>query len=329
MEHVHHFNSILQSFKIGAHCVDYQQFDNYFFFDLLLQPSARVRDIQKYGDEISLALKAPGKPSIKILHSDGFVRLEFVNLNSNRLNLFEYLGKHSDKPEGEAVCLLGQTVNGKPLFMDLSKNPHMIVAGTTGSGKSILLHNIIANCLNNNDCSLYLIDPKRVEFDSYNGISNTNIGYSYADASYIIDVLLSGMEYRYDLTRRGFDISTLPYCILIIDEFADLIMQDRNNEFFSKLCLLAQKCRAARMSIIIATQRPSVDVINGTIKANFPARIACKTSSQVDSKIILDSIGAESLHGKGDALLKDNTRLMERFQIAYTNANEILNRFND
>ena len=111
--------------------------------------------------------------------------------------------------------------------------------------------------------------------------------------------------------------------VIFIDEFADLIMQDKNDQFYLALCRLAQKCRAARINIILSTQRPSVNIINGTIKANFPARIACRVASHVDSKVILDVSGAENLLGKGDALIKDNFRSLDRFQSAYTTATEV------
>jgi S-DNA-T family DNA segregation ATPase FtsK/SpoIIIE len=117
--------------------------------------------------------------------------------------------------------------------------------------------------------------------------------------------------------------------VVIIDEFADLIMQDKEDQFYVALCRLAQKCRAARIHIILATQRPSVNIINGSIKANFPARIACKVASHVDSKVILDTSGAENLLGKGDALIRDNFRHLERFQVAYTTAQEVCSYFGD
>jgi S-DNA-T family DNA segregation ATPase FtsK/SpoIIIE len=117
--------------------------------------------------------------------------------------------------------------------------------------------------------------------------------------------------------------------VVIIDEFADLIMQDKANMFHDLLCRLAQKCRAARIHIILATQRPSVNVISGIIKANFPARIACRVASHVDSKVILDASGAENLLGKGDAMVRDNFRQNERFQIAYTTPQEVVKYFGE
>ena len=137
------------------------------------------------------------------------------------------------------------------------------------------------------------------------------------------------MERRYELLRSGLDAVNLPNVVLIVDEFADLIIQDKDNQFYTKLCKLAQKCRAAKINIILATQRPSVDIINGTIKANFAARIACRVASHVDSKVILDASGAENLIGNGDALLRDGTRYLERFQVAYTDAHEVCNIFGE
>lgn len=329
MEPIQQFNSILQSFKIRANCIDFKQLDNCLFFDVKLDSNARVKDLQKFSDEISLALKTPGKPSIKVLHESGVVRFEFVKTRENTLRLFDCILNATPPPNGDLICLLGKDVYGNDMWMDLAKNPHMIVAGTTGSGKSTLLHNIIANLLYFNNAHICLIDPKNIEFSKYDTckFSNICVGYNYNDANIILESMIAAMEYRYDLIRKGFDISQMPYGVLIIDEFSDLIMQDKNNEFYTKLCKLSQKCRAARISIILATQKPSVNVVNGTIKANFPARIACKTTSHVDSKVILDCSGAEKLLGKGDALLRDNTRFMERFQVAYTDSNEICNIF--
>ena len=323
MQHIENFTQILQSFKIKAECIDYKEVDNYFFYDVKLQPFAKVKDISKFSDEISLALKTNCKPGIKILHSQGIVRLEFSNPRIKKLNLFEYFTSHA-LPKYELPCLLGQAVDGQKVWMDLAINPHMIIAGTTGSGKSTLLHNIIANLLNYTKTNIFLIDPKNIEFSEYKKIKSIDISYTYEEALYTLDSLLVVMESRYERIRdNSASISNMPYIVLIIDEFADLIMQDKNNEFYSRLCKLAQKCRAAKIRIILSTQRPSVDVINGLIKANFPARIACKVTSHIDSKIILDAIGAENLAGKGDALIRDNSRYLERFQIAYTDAEEV------
>jgi DNA segregation ATPase FtsK/SpoIIIE, S-DNA-T family len=327
MEPIQQFNSILKSFKIKAECISYHKSDNYTYFDLRLMPNCKVKDIQRYSDEISLALQTPCKPSIKILHEQGVVRLEFASPRKNALNLFEYF-TNTNIPNGDIKCLLGQTVDGHHMWMDLATNPHMIISGTTGSGKSVLLHNIIANLLKYNNVELTVIDPKRVEFSEYKKrIPDINVLYTYTETVDLLRNLIEVMEYRYELMRVGKPSSEFKPQVVIIDEFADLIIQDTGNVFYEYLCRLAQKCRAARIHLILATQRPSVDIINGTIKANFPARIACRVSSHVDSKVILDAPGAENLLGKGDALVRDASRFMERFQIAYTTAQQVCNYF--
>lgn len=329
MQNEQRMNAILESFKIKAKCIKYQQTDNYFSYSLTLLPGAKVNDIKKYCDEISIALKATGKPNVKILHKQGIVKLEFCSERTSTLKLFDYFSVDENVPNGDLICLLGQDTSGEKVWMDLAKNPHMIVSGTTGSGKSVLLHNIIANLLNYSDCLILLVDPKNIEFANYqdNAIKNINVFNSYNETIDMVNKLVMTMEFRYEQMKSGVSNKNMPYIVCIIDEFADLIMQDTNNELHTKLCQLAQKCRAAKISIILATQRPSTDVINGTIKANFPARIACKVASHIDSKIILDMTGAENLMGYGDAMVKDIFRNLERFQVAYTNADEICNFF--
>ena len=320
------FESILHSFGIKATCVNHRVVDNYFFYDLKLFPNAKVNDIKKCSDEISLALKSPCKPGIKVLHQEGLVRLEFAGPRSDKLNLFD-LFTNTDIPKGEINCLLGQGVNGEKVWMDLSQNPHMLIAGTTGSGKSTLLHTIIANLYNYNDVDLFLIDPKRIEFGEYQKHCNARVAYTYAEAMDFLQTLHEYMEYRYELMRLGTTIDNMKSLVVIVDEFADLMMQDKNDLFVNLICRMAQKCRAARMYLILATQRPSVNIVSGSIKANFPARIACRLPSHVDSKVILDAPGAENLLGKGDALLRDSFRHMERFQIAYTTPQEVSGYF--
>jgi S-DNA-T family DNA segregation ATPase FtsK/SpoIIIE len=330
MDEIKEFNNILQSFKIKASCVNFQSIDNYFYYDIRLQPNAKVKDIEKSITEISLMLKTAAKPSIKVLQQLGVVRLEFATPRTSKLNLFDYF-TNKQVPKGDLMCLLGQSVDGSKVWMDLSQNPHMIISGTTGSGKSVLLHNIIANMFNYNDIQLFLLDPKNIEFSTYEKHIKKNlyVGYSYTESIKVLDSILELMESRYDAIRRGLDVKKLPYILLIIDEFADLIMQDKGELFYGKLCRLAQKCRAARINIILSTQRPSVNIINGSIKANFSARISCRMASQVDSKVVLDAAGAENLLGKGDALIRDNFRFLERFQVAYTTAEEVCKIFGE
>lgn len=328
-ELVQNFNNILDTFSIKAQCISYQKVDNYLYYDLILNSNTKIRDLQKYGDEISLALKTTCKPGIKVIRDKGIVRLEFAETRDKPLQLFDFFtNKHL--PKGSINCLLGQMTDGSKMWMDLADNPHMIVAGTTGSGKSTLLHNIIANLLNYNDVDITLIDPKRIEFTEYDKkISSIQVMYSYEETVEFFENMIEVMEFRYELLRAGKPAQELKPMVVIVDEFADLIMQDKSDAFYTVLCRLAQKCRAARIHIILATQRPSVNIIDGTIKANFPVRIACRVSSHVDSKVILDTTGAENLLGKGDALVRDNIRFAERFQIAYTSAAEVCRYFGD
>lgn len=329
MDSLQQFNQILQTLTIKAKCVDSQAIDNYFYYDLKLAPNARVRDVHRYGDEISLALRTPCRPSIKVLHKQGVVRLEFVTPRSSPLRLLEYF-TNDEIPEGDLICLLGQSVEGKKVWMDLAQNPHMLVAGTTGSGKSILLHNLIANLKNYNQCLIYLVDPKKIEFCYYEGrLSHSKVSYTYDETIDLLDSLLEIVEERYGAVQLGHSIQEFPYVVLIVDEFADLAMQDKNEIFYTKICRLAQKSRAARIVIVLATQRPSVNIINGDIKANFPARLACRVASHVDSKVILDVTGAENLLGKGDALVRDNFRFLERFQVAYITPEEVCQYYGD
>lgn len=329
MHEISSLNTILRSFKIRADCLNYRKMDNYFFYDIKLHPGAKVKDVTRYLDEISLSLKVQVQPHAKVLYESGVIRLEFISPRSHRFDLFNYFS-NDYVPQGEVICLLGQKLDGSPVWMDLGQNPHMIVSGTTGSGKSTLLHNIIGNLFNYNKVILYLLDPKNIEFSEYDKrIKNSDltVGYSYQEGIDVLDHLLEMMEERYTYLRENGDLIGFSPIVLIIDEFADLILQDKDNSFYTKLCRLAQKCRAAKIFIILATQRPSVNIINGTIKANFPARIACKVSSHIDSKVILDATGAENLLGQGDALLRNSTHYLDRFQIAYTNATEVCNIF--
>lgn len=195
--------------------------------------------------------------------------------------------------------------------------------GTTGSGKTTLLHNIIANLLINNNYKLFLLDPKRIEFNLYSKLNNVNVSYSLEDCIKTVALLNDIMESRFSMLLEDYTKKLKPI-LLIVDEFGDLFLQDKTKEFINNLTKLAQKSRAAKIYMILATQRPSAKIIDGAIKANISARIACKTVSAMDSRIILDSSGAENLLGKGDAILKDSYRNLERFQIAYVSPQETL-----
>lgn len=325
MPEIENLNHILRSYNIKADCVSYGKIRNVSLYDLRLEPGARVRELQKFADEISLSLKSKTRPLVRIMSELGIVRLEVVDEKPHLISYFEDIQKLT-VPDGDIPMFLGSSVNGENMWIDMAKNPHLLLAGTTGSGKSTLLHTIMANAFRM-DVKICLIDSKNVEFNEYKKFSNVSIANDYISGLDLLDALTDEMEYRYALMNKGevHNGSALGFqnTLFIIDEFADLIMQDDSKVFFNKLCRLAQKSRAAKIYCILATQRPSVDVIRGSIKANFPARISCQVASSIDSKVILDTGGAELLAGCGDAIIKNYNNNYSRFQVAHTTAEEV------
>jgi len=327
MNEVKKMNEILKSFKINASCEDFKNVDNYSFYDIALGASGKIKDITKYLEEISLALRAPSKPSLKVIREKGIIRLEFIKNSKPNLNMLDYVD--NDLPKGGLQCLLGRSVVGEKVYMDLAANPHLLVAGTTGSGKSVFLNALIFNLIYHHKVKLFLMDPKNIEFSKYDGaFDNVSVSYTFDQCANIIDNLVDIMNSRYMLMKNGADINKMPYVVVILDEFSELVAQAEDDKFYKNLCLLAQKSRAARIHLIISTQRPSAQNVNGNIKANFPARVCFKVSSHIESKIILDTMGGEVLNGNGDALLRDNTRNMLRFQSAYISPTEVVSFFN-
>lgn len=234
-----------------------------------------------------------------------------------------------ENAEGALPLLLGVDIIGRPVFSDLAKMPHLLVAGTTGSGKSVGLNTFILSLIKRRtpkDLQFVLIDPKRIEFSLYNSqkymlfpVVTDNV--QAADA---LNYLVSEMENRYalfedSLSKNIADYNAraghLPYIVCVIDEFSDLILSNKKVE--KSILLLAQKARAAGIHIILATQRPSVDIVTGALKANFPTRLSYKVASQVDSRTILDTPGAEDLIGRGDALFLSGDGTLKRIHGAY------------
>jgi S-DNA-T family DNA segregation ATPase FtsK/SpoIIIE len=232
------------------------------------------------------------------------------------------------------ICM-GVNMFGEPVMKDLSKMPHLLVAGTTGSGKSVGLNSFILSLINKkkpDELKLVLIDPKRIEFSLYNNqqyllrpvITDMN------SASACLSQLVGEMEERYTLFEKEMVRNigeyhkkggSMAYIVCVIDEFADLIMFDKSVEKLVQT--LAQKSRAAGIHLIIATQRPSVDVITGTVKANLPTRLSYKVSSPADSMTILNTDGAEDLLGKGDSLLLEENGTLTRILGAYVSDEDI------
>lgn len=237
--------------------------------------------------------------------------------------------------KGKLPICLGVDTFGKPYFADLAKMPHLLVAGTTGSGKSVGLNTFILSLMKAkkpSELKFVLIDPKRVEFSLYNNqryMLMPVVG-EMSQASAVLAYLVEQMEKRYALLEENMcknigdyneNCGNLPYIVCIIDEFSDLIASDKKVEGYIQR--LAQKARAAGIHIILATQRPSVDVVTGVLKANFPTRLAYKVASSADSRTILDTVGAEDLIGRGDALYLASDGQLKRIHGAYIDDKKI------
>ena len=326
LNYINTLNTVLGELNLKAKVVSQKIEGPYLLFDLSLDSGGKFSQIEKYSTEIALALRSVAEPLIYPIIHKGIIRMEFL-IDSPELIHFEnvVISCNDKVAEYNLPLILGRMRNGNPLVADLSKMPHLLVGGATGSGKSMMLHAMIHSLDLKRNVKLILIDPKRVEFSVYSKWRNmlySPIIYNILDAENILKKLINEMERRFSILEKSGcrDISLyngkMPYIVIIIDEIADLMFHSKKN-FQNLLCKLAQKSRACGIHIIAATQRPSVDVITGLIKSNFPARISCKVSSGIDSRTILDKNGAEKLLGKGDAIIDCDEYDFIRFQGAY------------
>jgi S-DNA-T family DNA segregation ATPase FtsK/SpoIIIE len=239
---------------------------------------------------------------------------------------------------------LGRDTLGQLIPLDLAKMPHLLVSGTTGSGKSVFLNSVICSLVARNSPSeveLLLVDPKQVEFDIYRDLGHLRlpIANDPFEASECLDSAIEAMEERLDLfrasgvrsladynhLREANGMTKLPYIVAIIDEFADLMMMDKSlsKSFETKVVRIAQKARAAGIHLIVATQKPIVKVVTSLIKGNLPSRISFRVPTANDSRVILDSNGAENLMGKGDMLIASTEHDMKRAQGAWLDDDDI------
>jgi S-DNA-T family DNA segregation ATPase FtsK/SpoIIIE len=282
----------------------------------------RVRSIANLVDDIALSLATTGVRIEAPIPNKPAVGIEVPNKNANTVFLRSLID--TEKFSGESSKLtacLGADVAGKPMYFNIAKMPHLLIAGATGMGKSVCINSIIVSLLYKarpDEVKLILIDPKKVEFNIYKDIPHlyAPIVSDPAKAAGALASAVAEMERRFELieevgvrdiynynavTKDDPDKEFMPQMVIIIDELADLMMTAADS-VESSICRLAQKARAAGIHIIIGTQRPSVDVITGLIKANVPSRIAFTVASQVDSRTIIDIAGAEKLIGRGDML---------------------------
>jgi DNA segregation ATPase FtsK/SpoIIIE, S-DNA-T family len=318
-------------------------------YELKPAPGVKVSKFLSLADDLALAIKAKSIRVQAPIPGRGLIGIEIPNVNRDMIYLKDILlsdeMKQNDKP---LMIGLGKDIAGNPLVADLAKMPHLLIAGATGSGKSVCINTIIVSLLlrtTPSELRMVLIDPKRVELAGYEGIPHL-IGEVVTEADDALGTMhwaVREMEKRYemlqDLTVRDIngynqklaedktgelkDYSPLPYIILVVDEFADLIMT-AGRDIEMPITRLAQMARAVGIHLILATQRPSIKVITGIIKANFPARIAFQVSSKVDSRVILDMMGAERLLGQGDMLFVPPGRATpDRIHGAYVSDVEI------
>ncbi len=288
-----------------------------------LQPAAGVKisKITNLADDIALNLAASGVRIEAPIPNKAAVGIEVPNKNRKMVSMREVIDQPQYKEaKSKLTVALGKDITGEFVYSDLVKMPHLLIAGTTGSGKSVCLNSMIVSILYNatpDEVKLLMIDPKQVEFTIYNGIPHLLVPVvsDPRKASGALAWAVTEMLTRYKTFSEHSvrDISgynsicesegkkKMPQIVIFIDELSDLMMA-APNEVEDSICRLAQMARAAGMHLVIATQRPSVDVITGIIKANIPSRISLSVSSQVDSRTIIDSVGAEKLLGNGDML---------------------------
>ena len=288
-----------------------------------IQPAAGVKisKITNLADDIALNLAASGVRIEAPIPNKAAVGIEVPNKNRRMVTMREVVDQPQYKnAKSKLNVALGKDITGEFVYSDLSKMPHLLIAGTTGSGKSVCLNSMIVSILYNatpEEVKLLMIDPKQVEFTVYNGIPHLLVPVvsDPRKASGALAWAVTEMLTRYKTFSENSvrDISgynsicesqgkkKMPQIVIFIDELSDLMMA-APNEVEDSICRLAQMARAAGMHLVIATQRPSVDVITGIIKANIPSRISLSVSSQVDSRTIIDSVGAEKLLGNGDML---------------------------
>jgi len=319
-------------------------------YELDPAPGIKVREFTALSDDLALALKALSIRVQAPIPGRGLIGVEVPNKTADVIYMHDiFFSPEMKGNEALLAVALGKDIAGHPIVTDLVKMPHLLIAGATGAGKSVCINTIICSLLlrcTPEEVRLVMIDPKRIELSGYEDIPHLiqNVVTEPEDALNALNWAVYEMERRYEMlqevkvrdivsynqkidelvkTEEAETIDRLPYIVVIVDEFADLIMT-AGKEIELPITRLAQMARAVGIHLILATQRPSTKVITGVIKANFPARIAFRVTSQVDSRVILDSNGAEKLLGRGDMLfLPPGKATPERIHGAFLSDSEI------
>lgn len=322
IESANKLEETLSNFGVEAKVVQVTKGPSVTRFELQPSPGVKVSKIVNLQDDIALGLAANGVRMEAPIPGKAAIGIEVPNKKQSPVFLREVLdSKEFTNTSKNLAFALGKDITGKCIVGDLSKMPHMLIAGATGSGKSVCINSLIISLLykySPDDVKLLMVDPKVVELSVYNGIPHLLIPVvtDPKKAAGALNWAVNEMNKRYNLFSqmkvkniesynklldKGEIQEKMPYIVVIVDELADLMMACPN-DVEDYICRLAQMARAAGMHLIIATQRPSVDVITGVIKANIPSRVSFAVSSGTDSRTILDQVGAEKLLGRGDML---------------------------
>lgn len=338
-------NALLLSFQITYY--DFQEVKGATVTLYKFRPKIgnRVAKIRNLKDELASAL---GVPSVRIIApmDDGSVGIEVPNTEREVIPASDIFNSWIfQNTDAELPCAIGRTVTNEVFVADLAEMPHLLVAGATGQGKSVGLNVLIMSLLQKkspDEMKLVLIDPKKVEFSLYSKLQNSYLACPVIteteEAERKLEAICRLMDERYELLSSAgvrnikeynalSIVDPMPYIVTIIDEYGDLIMT-ADTKIERTICRIAQKARAVGIHLIIATQRPSATIVTGNIKANFPTRIAFRTTTGTDSRVILDQTGAERLTGKGDMIFfsgADTTRM----QCAYVTLDEVNETCND
>ena len=345
----------LNNYKIGISSIKATVGPTVTLYEIIPDAGIRISKIKNLEDDIALSLSALGIRIIAPIPGRGTIGIEVPNKNATTVSMNSVIAsKKFQTTEMELPVALGKTISNETFVVDLTRMPHMLMAGATGQGKSVGLNAVLTSLLYKKhpaEVKFVLVDPKKVELTLFNKIERHYLAKLpdsddaiITDNTKVINTLNSlciEMDNRYDLLKSAFcrnikEYNTkfktrklnpknghkfLPYIVLVVDEFADLIMT-AGKQVEMPIARLAQLARAIGIHLIIATQRPSVNVITGIIKANFPARIAFRVTSKIDSRTILDSSGADQLIGRGDMLYTQGNDLI-RIQCAFVDTPEI------
>ena len=346
-DNIERLEQVLEDFKVPAKVNNVQVGPAVTRYELTMPRGISVNKIAQMADDIAMTLASNGAIRVEApIPGKTSVGIEVPNAQVSPVSLRELIDSEDFRVRGNPLSfVLGKDINGDIIFCNLDKMPHMLVAGSTGSGKSVCLNTMLLSMCYKagpQDLRLILVDPKMVEFSTYNGLPHLLIPEVIIGKEMTINALdwsIKEMERRYALFAKNHVVNInefnkleivknkkeekLPFIVIVVDELADLMLEAKR-EIEDRIAKLAAKARAAGIHLVLATQRPSVDVITGTVKANLPSRIAFALTNYMDSKTVLDGGGAEKLLGKGDMLFKPQDKPEpRRIQGAYVSNPEI------